>query len=49
MLNGKALWLVVAYNIYLEVVEGEIMPKWKVEERLDFWRFGDQLAKQMLS
>jgi hypothetical protein len=49
MLHGKALAVVVAYDMYLEVAEGKIMPEWKLEEPLDFWRFREQLAKQMLA
>jgi hypothetical protein len=49
MLHGKALALVVAYDMYLEVAEGKLMPEWKVEEPLDFWRFREQLSKQMLA
>ncbi len=49
MLHGKALGLVVAYDMYLEVAEGKLKPEWKLEELLDFWRFREQLAKQMLA
>jgi hypothetical protein len=49
MLHGKALGLVVAYNMYVEVAEGKLKPEWKVEEPLDFWRFREQLVKQMLA
>jgi hypothetical protein len=46
MLHEKALGLVVAYVMYLK---GKIMPKWKLEEPLDFWRFREQPSKQMLA
>jgi hypothetical protein len=49
MLHRKALGLVVAYGMYLEVAEGKIMPVWKLEEPLDFSQFWEQLSKQMLA
>jgi hypothetical protein len=47
---GKCLgWLLHMADMYLEVAKGNLMPKWKLEEPLDFWQFWEQLAKQMLA
>jgi hypothetical protein len=35
--------------MYLEFAKGKMMPEWKLEEPLDFWRFWEQLSKQMLA
>ena len=34
--------------IYLEVTEGNIRGKWKLEEPMNFWRFRGKLANGML-
>ena len=39
MLRGKAMAVVVAYEMYLEVAEGKINNDWKLDEPMDFWRF----------
>ena len=39
MLHGKALAVVVAYDMYLEVAEGELDPDWFIERPLNFWQF----------
>lgn len=49
MLHGKALAIVVAYDMYLECTEGNLNPAWKVEHPITFWRFRETLAKQMLA
>ena len=47
MLHGKALAIVVAYDIYRECCAG-LMLEWK-REPVDFHRFRERLAKQMLT
>ena len=37
MLHGKAMLVVVAYDMYLEVAEGKINNDWKLDEPMDFW------------
>ena len=48
MLHGKALAIVIAYDMYKECCEGLLNPTWKCEP-VDFHRFRDRLAKQMLT
>ncbi len=48
MIHGKALAVVVAYDMYLECSEGELEPAWKVEKPMDFWSFREKLSEQML-
>ena len=45
--HGKALAIVVAYDMYLECCEGELDPDWCVKEPVDFHTFRDILSKQM--
>ena len=47
-MHGKALAIVVAYDMYMEVAEGNINIEWKVENPVDFWTFCEQLSIQML-
>jgi hypothetical protein len=48
MIHGKALAVVVAYDMYLECTEGDLDPVWKVEKPMDFWSFREKLSEQML-
>ena len=48
MLHGKAMSVVVAYDMYLEVAEGKINKDWKLDEPMDFWRFQEKLVNSML-
>jgi hypothetical protein len=48
MIHGKALAVVVAYDMYLECTEGDLDPGWKVEKPMDFWSFREKLSEQML-
>ena len=48
MLHGKAMSVVVAYDMYLEVAEGKINNDWKLDEPMDFWRFQEKMANSML-
>ena len=48
MLHATALAIVVAYDMYLEVAEGELDADWKLEYPVDFWTFRDVLSVQML-
>ena len=48
MLHAKALAVVVAYDIYLEVAEGHLDSSWKVEHPMGFFEFREQLSLQML-
>ena len=48
MLHGKAMSVVVAYDMYLEVTEGKINNDWKLDEPMDFWRFREKMANSML-
>jgi len=52
MLHGKALTVVVAYDMYLECIEGGLDPLWKVNDerdRMDFHEFREKLSEQMLA
>ena len=44
MRHGKAMAIVVAYDMYLEVCEGKLDDDWKVEQPVDFWRFRELLS-----
>ena len=44
MLQGKAMAVVVAYDMYLEVDEEKINNDWKLDEPMDLWRFQENLA-----
>ena len=48
MLHRKAMAVVVAYDMYMEVAEGNLRGKWKLDELMDFWRFRGKLANRML-
>ena len=48
MNHGKALVVVIAYDIYLDLAEGKVDPEWKVENPIDFWTFRDILSTQSL-
>lgn len=49
MLHGKCIAVVVAYDMYLECCEGKMRAgEWKTERPVDFHRFREKLAKQML-
>ena len=48
MLHGKAMTVVVAYEMYLEVAEVNLRGKWKLDEPMDFWRFRENLASGIL-
>ena len=48
MLHGKAMEVVVAYDMHLEVAEGKINIDWELDEPMDFWRFREKLANSML-
>ena len=47
MLHAMAMAIVVAYDMYCEVAEGELDIEWKVKP-VEFWEFRDKLSKQML-
>jgi hypothetical protein len=49
MLHAKAMAIVVAYDIYKELAEGEVHQDWKVVKTVDFHVFRETLARQMLS
>ena len=48
MLHAKAIAIVVAYDMYLEVCEGKLRPQWAIKKPVDFHRFREKLALQML-
>jgi hypothetical protein len=48
MLHGKCLEVTVAFDLYLEVAEGELDAVWHIVEPLDFWQFREKLSIQML-
>ena len=48
MNHGKALAVVVAYDIYKECAEGKLDVTWGVKKPVDFYRFHEKLAHQML-
>jgi hypothetical protein len=45
VLHGKALAVVVAYNMYLECCEGKLNAEWKIEKPFSFWRFREKLLE----
>jgi hypothetical protein len=51
MLHGKAMAIVVAYDIYLELAEGNVDPAWKLDKKdiVDFYVFRETLARQKLA
>jgi hypothetical protein len=48
MLHGKAMAIVVAYDIYKELAEGSLDPHWKVDKPVSFFVFRETLGQQML-
>lgn len=40
--------VVIAYDMYLECATGNVHPSWRVEKPVDFFRFRERLAIQML-
>ena len=48
MIHGKALAIVVAFDIYRECCAGNLDPNWKTNT-VDFHRFRERLATQMLA
>lgn len=47
--HALAIVLAVAYDMYLEVAEGNLKEEWKIEKPVSFWEFQNILSKQMLS
>jgi hypothetical protein len=48
MLHAKAMAIVVAFDIYKELAEGNLDGAWKVNKPVDFYVFRETLARQML-
>ncbi len=48
MIHGKAIAVTVAYDLYKECCEGELDLEWRVRKPVDFLRFREKLASQML-
>ena len=48
MIHGKALGVVVAYDMYLECCEGKLELGWFNPQPMDFWTFRERLSVQML-
>ena len=48
MIYATSLAIVVAYDIYLECVNGNLDKDWLVTYPVDFWTFQDMLLIQML-
>ena len=48
ILHGKAMAMVVVYDMYLEVAEGKINNDWKLDDPMEFWRFREKLENSML-
>ena len=49
MVHGKALAIVVAYDMYLECTEGQLDASWRIKKLVDFFRFREKLGKQILT
>jgi hypothetical protein len=49
VLHGKALAVVVSYDMYLECCEGKLNAEGKIEKSFNFWRFREKLSEQMLA
>ena len=51
VLHAKAMAVVVAYDMYKEVAEGELNINWKLDEKkvMNFWQFRDCLSIQLLT
>ena len=48
IIHGKAMAVMVSYDMYLEVADGNLRGKWKLDELMDFWRFRENLANGIL-
>ena len=48
MLHAKSMAVVVAYDIYKEICEGTLDPDLRINKPVDFHRFREKLALQML-
>ena len=48
MIHAQALAIVTAYDIYCEVVDGDLDSEWRLDGPVDFWSFRDRLSIQML-
>jgi hypothetical protein len=50
MLHAKAMAYGIAYDIYLEIAEGNLSPSWMLEKKeiVSFYCFREKLSKQML-
>eukprot|EP00957_Ditylum_brightwellii_P048006 3645270-Ditylum_brightwellii.AAC.1 len=46
-IHGKALVVVIAYDMYLEFAEGGVLPICKLEQCMAFLEFRVRLSKQM--
>eukprot|EP00957_Ditylum_brightwellii_P040284 3048444-Ditylum_brightwellii.AAC.1 len=46
-IHDKALAVVIAYDVYLEVAKKNILPVCKSEECMTFWEFRERLSEQM--
>jgi hypothetical protein len=49
VLHGKALAVVVAYDMYIECCEGKLNADWKIQNPMTFWHFREKLSEQMLN
>ena len=48
MLHATVLTIVIAYDMYLKVAEGNLDGDLKIEYPVDFWTFRDVLSVHML-
>jgi len=48
MMHCKTMAIAVAYHIYLECGTGKLLPAWKIEKHVSFYRFWEILERQML-
>ena len=48
MLHAVSLSVVVAYDMYLKVAEGELDQTWKENNIIEFWTYCDLLSNQMV-
>eukprot|EP00957_Ditylum_brightwellii_P021008 1583693-Ditylum_brightwellii.AAC.1 len=46
-IRGKALAVVIAHDIYIEVAKGNVLPVCKLEECVMFWEFRERLSEQI--
>ena len=49
MNHGLGMAVVISYNYYKELAEGNVNPAYKIEKPLDFFTFRETLARQMLA